>query len=73
MLRAGLTSGVEFFDEPSRHLSTEGQLDLAETLMQRALTDKKAIWLVDHNLIDFGFTGTLTVVKTAAGSQLSYG
>jgi DNA repair exonuclease SbcCD ATPase subunit len=73
MLRAGLTSAVEFFDEPSRHLSTEGQLDLAETLMQRALTDKKVIYLCDHNLIDFGFTGTLTVVKTAAGSRLSYG
>jgi DNA repair exonuclease SbcCD ATPase subunit len=71
MVRAGLTSTVEFYDEPSRHLSEEGQLDLAETLMQRALADKKVIFLVDHNLIDFGFTGTITVVKTASGSQLS--
>lgn len=70
MLRAGLTSKVEFFDEPSRHLSVEGQLDLAETLHQRALADKKVIFLCDHNLIDFGFTGTLTVVKTAAGSRV---
>jgi DNA repair exonuclease SbcCD ATPase subunit len=73
MIRAGLTSTIEFYDEPSRHLSAEGQLDLAETLYQRALTDKKVIFLVDHNLIDFGFTGTLTVVKTQVGSQLVYG
>jgi len=72
MLRAGLTSTIEFYDEPSRHLSVEGQLDLAETLMQRALAEKKVIFLVDHNLIDFGFTGTVTVVKTASGSHLSY-
>ena len=38
MERAGLRSTIEFFDEPSRHLSQEGKLDLAETLNQRAIS-----------------------------------
>jgi DNA repair exonuclease SbcCD ATPase subunit len=71
MERAGLTGSVEFYDEPSRHLSQEGLLDVAETLHQRALTGNKRVFLVDHASIDFGdFAGCYFITKTADGSQI---
>lgn len=71
MERAGLRNTVEFFDEPSRHLSPEGLLDLAETLAQRAETDKKCIYLVDHHSIDFGgFEDTIFIIKDDNGSRI---
>ncbi len=72
MHRAGLTSAIEFYDEPSRHLSQEGQLDLAEALYQRAISSGKRIYLVDHNTIDFGdFAGRIVATKTDKGSSLA--
>lgn len=72
MERAGLANTIEFYDEPSQHLSQEGLLDLAETLSQRAETQGKRIFLVDHNIIDFsGFAGTYTVTKDENGSHLA--
>lgn len=70
MERAGLTGKIEFYDEPSNHLSDEGLRDLAETLHDRALELKKRIWLVDHRLMDHPFTGTLLAVKGQNGSHL---
>jgi len=71
MQQAGLVNTVEFYDEPSNHLSDEGLLDLAETLHGRAITDGKRIILVDHRMPDFGdFSGVFTVVKNATGSQI---
>lgn len=71
MERAGLRNTIEFFDEPSRHLSQEGLIDLAETLAQRAESDGKRIFLVDHNAIDFGgFQDTITIVKDKDGSRI---
>ena len=73
MERAGLAGMIEFFDEPSKHMSPQGLLDLAETLHQRALATGKRIWLVDHHLIDFGdFAGVLTVIKDDKGSRIEY-
>lgn len=73
MERAGLTGTIEFFDEPSKHMSPQGLLDLAETLHQRALTTEKRIFIVDHHAIDFGdFNGTITVIKDQKGSRIEY-
>jgi DNA repair exonuclease SbcCD ATPase subunit len=73
MEQAGLRNAVEFFDEPSRHLSQEGLLDVAETLHQRALQDSKRIFLVDHQTIDFGdFAGRVLITKSRDGSRLTY-
>ena len=73
MERAGLTGMIEFYDEPSKHMSPQGLLDLAETLHQRALDTGKRIFLVDHHLIDFGdLAGVLTVIKDDKGSRLDY-
>lgn len=71
MERAGLTSTIECFDEPSRHLSQEGMLDLAETLHQRAIDQQKRILVIEHNLLDYPYTGAITVVKDAKGSHLA--
>lgn len=73
MQQAGLVNKVEFYDEPSKHLSQEGLLDLAETLHQRALNDGKTIYLVDHRMPDFGeFAGVIRVVKDEIGSSLEF-
>jgi len=73
MERAGLVSKVEFYDEPSTHLSVEGQLDLADTLNQRALNTGKVIWMVDHNTLDFGdFAKVLMVTMDDKGSSLHW-
>lgn len=72
MERAGLHNTIEFFDEPSRHLSQEGLLDVAETLDQRADLGGKRIFLVDHTTIDFGgFAGRLMITKGLDGSRLT--
>lgn len=72
MQRAGLINTIEFFDEPSKHLSEEGLLDLAEALQHRAETNEKRIILVDHHNINYGdFTGTICVTKDDVGSHFS--
>jgi DNA repair exonuclease SbcCD ATPase subunit len=72
MHRAGLESTIEFFDEPSDHLSPEGILDLAETLYNRAMASGKRILLIDHQNIDFDFTGRYVAVKDSSGSSLRH-
>lgn len=73
MERAGLRSTVEVLDEPSQHLSDEGLLDLADTLAERALVTGKRIFIIEHNLLDYAFAGTITVVKGPDGSRLTNG
>ena len=70
MERAGLTNGIEFFDEPSRHLSQEGVLDLAETLTERAVSSHKRIFIVEHNLLDYPYAGAVTILKSDEGSTI---
>ncbi len=72
MHRAGLSNTIEFYDEPSRHLSPEGVLDLAETLQERAIASGKRIFLIDHQNIDFDFTGRYTAVIDKDGSHLRH-
>lgn len=73
MQQHGLTNTIEIFDEPSTHLSKEGMLDLANLLYDRAITDQKQIWIVDHtSMSNFGeFTGVITARKTKDGSDIS--
>lgn len=71
MAQAGLVNDIEFYDEPSDHLSESGLNDLAETLHQRALNDGKRIFLVDHRMPEFGeFSGVYTVIKDKDGSRI---
>lgn len=73
MQRAGLRNTIEFFDEPSTHLSPEGMMDLANMLHERAIEEDKIIWIVDHTSItNFGeFEKTITVEKTENGSSIT--
>ena len=70
MDRAGLHNTIEFFDEPSAHLSQEGLLDLLDTLQQRAIDHNRVIIIVDHHALDYNFDGTFTVIKDKGGSSV---
>ena len=70
MEQTGLQNTIEFFDEPSTHLSDEGILDLADTLMQRAIDTERRIFIIEHRLPDYPYTGTIKVTKTPEGSHI---
>ncbi len=72
MQQAGLANTIEVFDEPSTHLSVEGMADLANLLHERALSDGKRIWIVDHTSItNFGeFEQIIKVRKDKHGSRI---
>lgn len=73
MQQNGLVNTIEFFDEPSTHLSQEGMHDLANMLHERAVSEGKRIWIVDHTAItNFGeFEGIITAGKDAHGSDIT--
>lgn len=73
MQQAGLKSEIEFYDEPSTHLSPEGMMDLADTLHERAISEGKRIWIADHAAISsFGdFKGIILVRKDKNGSSIT--
>lgn len=61
---------IEFYDEPTAHLSTSGVSDLVELLKTRARTRNRQIWLIDHkNLQDMMFDGVLMVEKDKNGNS----
>ena len=73
MARAGLSNTIEFYDEPSSHLSEDGINDLLESLHSRAIETGKRIFLVDHHNLEFGdFEGRIVAIKDADGSHLVY-
>ncbi len=74
MHRAGLSNTSEFYDEPSTHLSPEGMMDLANLLHERAISEGKRIWIVDHaSITNFGdFEAVITAEKTKNGSAIIY-
>lgn len=69
----GLNNTAEFFDEPSTHLSKEGMADLANLLYERAMTEGKCIWIVDHTAAaNFGeFNAVITIRKDSNGSSIT--
>lgn len=74
MERTGLRNAIEFYDEPSEHMSAEGREDLVDTLYERAHNTNRKIWLVEHNTLSFGgFSGVLKLVMGKDGvSNLVY-
>jgi len=73
MHQYGLNNTIEMYDEPSTHLSPEGMLDLANMLYERAISENKRIWIVDHtDITNFGeFEGTITAMKDHNGSTIT--
>jgi DNA repair exonuclease SbcCD ATPase subunit len=71
LARSGIDTDFEIFDEPSTHLSAEGIDDLLECLRDRALTQKRRIYLIDHHVLDRGaFDGVFLVIKDKNGIKL---
>lgn len=70
MQQYGLEGAIEFYDEPTSHLSDVGRHDLALTLHQRAVEQGKVVFLIDHSLIEFGdFADVIEVAKGQNGSS----
>lgn len=69
--RTGADIPLEVWDEPTQGLSEEGVLDLLDCLAARAKREQRQLWVVDHRSLGYGgFDGTVTVVKTEAGSHI---
>jgi hypothetical protein len=50
-------------------MSSEGLADLVEVLTERAEIQGKKVWLVDHHVLDSGFTGRLVAVMDKEGTS----
>lgn len=67
--RAGLSTNLIAFDEPTRSLSTEGVEDLCALLDDHASMEEKSVWFIDHHLISNShFTSVFKIEKTKEGS-----
>lgn len=67
----GSKLNLEIWDEPTQFLNEEGLQDLMETLQDRAISQGKQIWVVDHRSLGFGgFDGVVEVVKNRRGTQI---
>jgi DNA repair exonuclease SbcCD ATPase subunit len=73
LARSGIDTDFEVYDEPSTFLSAEGIEDLVECLRDRALSQKRRIYLIDHHVLDKGaFDGMFLVTKTKEGISVQY-
>lgn len=63
----GLSPSVEFWDEPTAHLSEGGVRDLLEFLSARAAAARRAVIIIDHRSPDHPFAGIGEVVKDEDG------
>lgn len=74
LTRAGIAPNIEFWDEPTQHLTAGGVSDLLDILFERSRRLSKTVWLVDHKGFDYGsFDSSLLITKTADGSLLKNG
>jgi DNA repair exonuclease SbcCD ATPase subunit len=63
--RKGHDFNVRFFDEPTRWLSSEGIEDLISFMKEKAISDKKVYFIIDHKgFNNFGFTDIFTIINS---------
>lgn len=68
---SNFSSNIEAWDEPLKHLSEKGIEDVVEVLKDRSLQQGKAIFLVEHRLLERGqFNSIFTVIKDESGSHI---
>lgn len=68
---AGLRVNIEVFDEPTSALSSRGIEDLVEMLAEQARWSRKAIFVVDHHVIESDrFASVVRVVRDREGSYI---
>lgn len=66
----GADVALEVWDEPTEGMSDAGIADLLDALADRAKTERRQIWVVDHRVLGYaGWDGVVTVVKGKKGSR----
>ena len=65
-----LNPGVEFWDEPTRHLSGDGVDGLLDYLSVRAQSAERAIFVIDHHRLEYPFDAVYEVEKNSVGESL---
>lgn len=68
--RCGIRCNLEFWDEPTAHLSVEGIDQLLQFLAGRATQDRRQVWLIDHRSSNAAFTQVWQVVRQQDGSHV---
>lgn len=69
---AGVEANLEILDEPAKYIGGSGVEELCSYLSDRARSQGKTVWLVDHIAREGAvFAGTTVVRKTKTGSILS--
>lgn len=68
---AGVEASIEIYDEPCKYVSGTGVQELCNYLKDRAQSQNKTLWFIDH-LVREGstFAGTVVVQKTIEGSVI---
>jgi DNA repair exonuclease SbcCD ATPase subunit len=70
--RAGVTTDLEIFDEPTRGMGDQGVNDLIDLLDERAKTLQRRIMYTDHMAVENSqFKEIITITMTKKGSQIN--
>lgn len=64
------TSNFQIWDEPFKWLSGSGKDDMLNLLQEVAHSEGKLIFVIDHNSANFGFDGSIKIVKDSKGSRI---
>lgn len=65
-----IDTNIEVWDEPCMHMSGAGIDALMEALHDRALALKRQVWLIEHRAINYGFDGTVRIIKRKSGVEI---
>lgn len=69
--RAGIECDLLIFDEPTRHLSSEGVRETCEFLIDRGRDHQ--VFLVDHTAIENkGFAGSILISRSRKGARIDF-
>lgn len=69
--RAGFFPNIEFWDEPTPHLSSDGVTDLMAYMKERSKEYGLQVWVVDHRMpASAAFDSELLITKTSKGSTI---
>ena len=71
LAHAGIETNLEIFDEPTAHMTKHGVDDLCELLAQRAESNGKIVFFIDHKAVESShFTSSLKVIKSKDGRSM---
>lgn len=69
--RCGFRPNIEFWDEPTPHLSADGVTDLMSYMKERSKEFGLQVWIVDHRMpASAAFDSEVLVIKTMKGSTI---